>query len=568
MILDNRNRLERPAPVLVPVARPGPQLELRPSVQLLLQRRAVQVRPHQEARLQRLRRLHGRHQATGRDIVSGPAGGQLDQRPDPDVHLRPPTPARPSSATSTRRPSSPAAPSTPSPLSPTAPTRSSWGDRRARQRERGQVAPLHRRHGSADGAHPLGARERLRHLRPERLVCLQLQRRLARLPLDDADFTPCSSPFARSGLRGRLAHLQGQGDGRSRQRSGRHPSTWTVDTVAPRRLDHAGPADGSTSGDPRPSFELPGQRARGQLRVPVRRRRLRGLHLALHDPRATRRRASTRSTSGRLTVPATWARLPRGRGRSTSQVDVWITSGLASGAITNNRSPGFRFSSSDSLAGFRCRMDGPGHLFHSCTSTPSEPYTPPTPLDDGHHMFSVKAVDRPDASDVVSRSFRVDTRAPKVTISSGPRTDRRRLIRALHSASPPTRRAPASSARSTGTDTRHAPPRTRSGPSPTAATHSRVRAIDAAGNRSARLRVQFTIDTEAPGLMIKGPREVKTRYSRASAVFDLKASEAVSRKCKVEVEGLQARVPSTTGPRSSPSGRTSSRSGPPIGPAT
>jgi hypothetical protein len=51
--------------------------------------------------------------------------------------------------------------------------------------------------------------------------------------------------------------------------------------------------------------------------------------------------------------------------------------------------------------------------------------------------------------------------------------------------------------------------------------------------------VQFRIDTVAPGLAIKGPHQVKTRYSRGAATFDLKASESVSRQCRVTSKGFQ-----------------------------
>ena len=68
-------------------------------------------------------------------------------------------------------------------------------------------------------------------------------------------------------------------------------------------------------------------------------------------PRATRRRASTRSTSGPLTGPATWARPPRGRGRSTLRSTCGSRPASPPGSVTNKRSPGFRFTSSDRSPG-------------------------------------------------------------------------------------------------------------------------------------------------------------------------------------------------------------------------
>jgi hypothetical protein len=220
-------------------------------------------------------------------------------------------------------------------------------------------------------------------------------------------------------------------------------------------------------------------------------------------------------------------------------VNVRITAGLPSGSVTNKRAPGFQFTSSDSLATFRCRMDGPGHPFHACSSTPSNPFKPPQPLSDGKHMFSVQAVDPPDESGVVSRSFRVDTRAPKVAITSGP---------ANGSAS-----ADPTPSFGFASDEAHSHFQCRldaNASSPCSSPRTiaplsdgnhlfRVAAIDAAGNHSKPKRVQFTIDTVRPGLKIKGPSQVRTRGSRASASFNLRASEGVSRQCRVTSAGFK-----------------------------
>jgi uncharacterized delta-60 repeat protein len=87
-----------------------------------------------------------------------------------------------------------------------------------------------------------------------------------------------------------------------------------------------------------------------------------------------------------------------------------IDSGLADGSYTNNTSPSFAFSSNETGASFSCGFDG---LTASCAS----PFTPPTPLGDGPHTFSLTATDRAgNTSAATTRSFTVDTKAPTVTI--------------------------------------------------------------------------------------------------------------------------------------------------------
>ncbi len=355
--------------------------------------------------------------------------------------------------------------------------------------------------------------------------------------LDGAAFSPCSSPFATSGLADGSHTFKAKAtDEAGNTRIA--PRTWTVDTVAPTVSITSGPPANATSHDPRPSFgfaasesgatlacELDGggfQPCASPFMVPGR------LDDGVHtfEVQGTDRAGNVGPTTTR-----TWT--------VDVKVNVRITSGLASGSVTKKRAPGFQFASSDSLATFRCRMDGPGHLFHACTSTPSNPYRPPQPLSDGQHMFSVKAVDPPDASEVVSRSFRVDTRAPTATITSGP-------ANGSASADPTPSFAFASSEANShfqcGLDANPwSPCSSPRGIAPLSdGGHGfGVTAIDAAGNRSKPRRVQFTIDTVRPGLKIKGPGEIKTRSSRASAAFYLKASEGVSRRCRVTSAGFK-----------------------------
>jgi Bacterial Ig-like domain len=83
--------------------------------------------------------------------------------------------------------------------------------------------------------------------------------------------------------------------------------------------------------------------------------------------------------------------------------------------VTNDRTPGFTFNSSESGSSFQCRVDGGS--FGNCSS----PRVTST-LSDGSHTFSVRSVDKAGNMDAspASRSFTVDATAPNTTILSGP----------------------------------------------------------------------------------------------------------------------------------------------------
>ena len=97
--------------------------------------------------------------------------------------------------------------------------------------------------------------------------------------------------------------------------------------------------------------------------------------------------------------------------------DTTITSG-ASGP-TNDSTPTFGFSSSQSGSTFECRFDSAA--FAPC-SGPAATHTPTTALSDGLHTFAVRAIDQAGNVDPTpaTRSFSVDTQAPDTTITSGP----------------------------------------------------------------------------------------------------------------------------------------------------
>ena len=94
---------------------------------------------------------------------------------------------------------------------------------------------------------------------------------------------------------------------------------------------------------------------------------------------------------------------------------VTITSGPAQGSFISDSTPTFAFTWNEPASYVQCRFDnGP---FVGCGS----PRTPNTPLADGTHTFSVKAIDvAGNQSAVKARSFTVDTVPPNTGINGGP----------------------------------------------------------------------------------------------------------------------------------------------------
>ena len=92
-----------------------------------------------------------------------------------------------------------------------------------------------------------------------------------------------------------------------------------------------------------------------------------------------------------------------------------IIGGPVQGAFVKDSTPTFSFATNEPGSTFVCRYDAAP--FTACSS----PSTRATPLPNGAHTFSVRAIDAPgNESAVVSRSFTVDTLPPQTTITSGP----------------------------------------------------------------------------------------------------------------------------------------------------
>jgi len=97
--------------------------------------------------------------------------------------------------------------------------------------------------------------------------------------------------------------------------------------------------------------------------------------------------------------------------------DTFIDSGP--NGLSNDPTPTFTFSSDEADSTFECRIDS--GAFDAC----SEPggYHTTSGLSDGAHSFAVRAIDQESNADPTpaARDFTVDTTAPKVTVTKGPK---------------------------------------------------------------------------------------------------------------------------------------------------
>jgi hypothetical protein len=101
----------------------------------------------------------------------------------------------------------------------------------------------------------------------------------------------------------------------------------------------------------------------------------------------------------------------------TTPPQARITGGPAMGGFTKDSTPSFSFAAvgpTDAGSTFVCRVDA--GAYKPC----SPPYTTPA-LSNASHLFYVKAIDAPgNESQIVWRTFTVDTQAPQTTITAGP----------------------------------------------------------------------------------------------------------------------------------------------------
>ena len=290
-------RLERAAPLLVPLARSGTGVSVREPVQLLRQRGALEARPRPKARLR-----HGSGASRPKptppqaSITAGPSPGGFTNNPTPGFSF---ASNEPGSTFECRIDASPfkpcSSPHTPPPLSDGAhafyvraiDAPGNESQIRSRSFTVDTAAPaVTISSGPAEGTISSDPSPSFGFASNESGASLSCQ-------LDGGGFQRCSSPFTASGLADGSHTFRVRATDRA-QNTGAASRTWIVDTTDPTVTITSGPADGSTSSERSHLVQLRLGRARRQLRVPARRRRA-SRTAARRSPPPASRTAHTRS---------------------------------------------------------------------------------------------------------------------------------------------------------------------------------------------------------------------------------------------------------------------------------
>jgi hypothetical protein len=299
--------------------------------------------------------------------------------------------------------------------------------------------------------------------------------------------------------------------------------SFTVDTVAPAVTISSGPVAGTSSPDPSPSFSFASNDSDAGLSCQL-------------DGGGFQSCSSPFTASGladgshTFQVKATDQAQNTGVASRTWTVDttapaVTFSSGPPNGSTSSDRSPAFGFASNDPSASLSCQLDDGG--FDAC----SAPFTA-SGLVDGSHTFQVRATDIVQNTAVASRTWTV-AGAADVSITAGP-----------VSGSVTNDPTPSFSFSSLDSDSDFrcridgasfascTSPWTTSRLSDSDHTFI-VKATDTAQTTDVAWR-DFTVDTTAPAVTIKGPSQVMTRKRKRAASFTLKASEHVERRCRID----------------------------------
>ncbi len=309
------------------------------------------------------------------------------------------------------------------------------------------------------------------------------------------------------------------------------------DVTPPDTTITSGPAEGSTTSDPTPTFAFTSSETGSTFEC--------GLDggafaactsphtvSALPDGPHTFQVRATDAAANTDPSPASRAftvSVPPPPPPDTTPPETTIASGPVAGLTTTDSTPTFEFGSTEWGSTFQCRVDEAA--FVSCAS----PFTVAT-LADGSHTFEVRASDAAGNTDPTpaSRVFTVDATAPDTAITAGP-----------GGPSPTKDRTPMFGFSSTETGSTFEC-RLDAGeflsctsPFPTAAladgSHTfEVRATDAAGNADATPASRtFTVDATAPETTIT--RHPRKRTTSHQATFRFTAGEAGSSfKCRLD----------------------------------
>ncbi len=178
----------------------------------------------------------------------------------------------------------------------------------------------------------------------------------------------------------------------------------------------SGPAQGSTIGDPTPTFAFSSDTTTAAFRC-----RLDDANFspcsspqttaALGDGAHAFRVKATDQAGNPSEVAERDFTVDTSLPAVTSAPEVFFTSGPT--GLTNDRTPAFGFAMNEA-GSFKCRTDG--DRFTACSS----PHTT-TELNDGPHSFDLRGTDAAGYSSSASRSIVVDTAAPRAEITSAPK---------------------------------------------------------------------------------------------------------------------------------------------------
>ena len=228
--------------------------------------------------------------------------------------------------------------------------------------------------------------------------------------VDAGAYAPCSSPLTTGALADgshsfsvRATDSAGNTDATPASRS------FTVDATAPETTIDSGPS--GTTTDPTPSFGFSSSEPGSSFECKVDA----GAYAPCSSPLTTGALAdgshsfSVRATDSAGNTDAT----PASRSFTVDATAPETTIDSGPSGTTTDPTPSFGFSSSKPGSSFSCKVDsGP---YAPCQS----PYTT-SHLTDGSHSFSVRAKDAVGNTDLTpaSRSFKIDTTAPDLVISS------------------------------------------------------------------------------------------------------------------------------------------------------
>jgi hypothetical protein len=299
--------------------------------------------------------------------------------------------------------------------------------------------------------------------------------------------------------------------------------SFTVDTVAPAVTISTGPPNGSTLSDPNPAFGFASNDSGASLSCQLDGGSFEGCSSpfttsGLVDGWHTFQVRATDRAQNTTIASRAWA-------VDTTAPAVTFSSGPVNGSFSSDRSPSFGFASNDSGASLSCQLDGDG--FDACSS----PFSA-SGLADGSHTFQVRATDTVQNTAVASRTWTVAGPAD-VSITAGPVSGG-----AIKDPTPSFSFASLDSDsdfRCRIDDTSFASctsPWTTSKLSDSDHTFI-VKATDTAQTSDLAWR-DFSVDTTAPTVTIKGHSQVTTRRWKRSAYFTLKASEHVDRRCRID----------------------------------